>query len=72
MDVRVKLCECMLNSGRIFQLLPATPVLRTLVQYLIAFGSRQEAASDVVANRSVRLTVSDESVKLGDPRLNRS
>ena len=40
-----KLCACM----------PTTSILRTFVQYLIAFCSRPEAANDVIAGRFVRL-----------------
>ena len=42
MDVHVKFGASMLNSSRIIGLLPASPVLLTFVQYLIAFCSRPE------------------------------
>ena len=48
------------------------PVLRTFVQYLIAFYSRLEADGDVIYESFVRLTVPDQYVKFRDPRLNRS
>ena len=41
------------------------------MQYLIAFCSRPEAASDVISSHFVELIVSDEFVKFGDPCLNR-
>ena len=58
MDVRVKFAES--------DSLPAAPVLRTFVQYLIAFGSRQEAASDVISGMFVRLIVTDRCVQFCD------
>ena len=67
MDIRVKFGDSMLNSGQIIQLLPAAPVLRTFVQYLMVFCSRPETAWDVISSRFVELTVPDES-----DRLNRS
>ena len=61
----------MLNSDR-FNPLPAAPVLRTVLQYLIAFCSRLEAASDVISGTFVAPTVPDKIVKFRDPCLNRS
>ena len=37
MDVPVKFGDTMLNCGRIIRLFPGAPLLRTSVQYLIAF-----------------------------------
>ena len=37
--------DFMLNTGRV---LPAAPVLRTFVQYLVAIDSRPETASEVI------------------------
>ena len=48
---------------------PAAPVLRTFVQYLIAFCSQPEAAGDVIFGRVVRVVVPDKCVKFCDPRL---
>ena len=48
------------------------PVLRTVVQYLIAFCSRQEPASDIISGRFVRLAILDKCKKNCDHRLNRS
>ena len=47
-DIRVKFCHSTLNSGQIILLSPAGPALRTVVQYLIAFRRRLEAASDII------------------------
>ena len=41
------------------------------MQYLIAFCTRPEIASDVIASRFVRPIVRDKRVKCCDPRLNR-
>ena len=52
-----------LESGRIIRLCAAGPILRTVVQYLIAFCSRSEVAvDDVISGRLVKLT--DHSVFL--------
>ena len=51
---------------------PVAPVLRSFVQYLIAFCSRLKAASDDMFGRFVGLTVPDKWVKFRDRRLNRS
>ena len=50
--------------------LPAGPVLRTCMQYSIAFCSRLEAASDVKSDKFGQLIVSDQVVKFPDPCLN--
>ena len=52
--------------------MPVTSILRTFMQYLIAFCSRPEAAADVISGRFVRLTVPNKFVKFCDPCLNRS
>ena len=72
MDVRVKYDDSMLNSGRIIRLRPLGPILRTIVQNLIAFSSRPEAASDVISGTVVGPIVPDEPVKFGDTSLNHS
>ena len=51
---------------------PAATVLRIFVQYLVAFCSRPEGASDVISSRFVRLAVPNKPVKCCDPCLNRS
>ena len=51
---------------------PAEPVLRTFVQYLIAFCSRPETDSDVLAGKFLVSIVPDKLVEFRDPRLNRS
>ena len=56
----------------LFDSLPAAPILCTFVQYLIAFWSGPETASDVIAGKFVELTVTDKRDKFRDPRLNRS
>ena len=50
--------------------LPAAPVLRTFVEYLFAFCSRLEAASDVISGIYMRLTIPDKCVQFRDPHLN--
>ena len=50
----------------------ATPVLRTFVQYLIAFCSPPEAASEVISGVVVDPIRIKFHVKLGDSRSNRS
>ena len=50
--------------------MPTAPVLRTFVQYFIAFCSRPEAASDMSSGRFVRLAVVDKCVNFHDPHLN--
>ena len=47
----------------------ATHVLRTTVQYLIAFCNRMEAVSDVISGGFVGLTVPNKRVKVRDPHL---
>ena len=58
--------------AELFDSLLVTPVLRTFVQYLIAFCSRQQTASDLISGKFVRLIVPDKYVEFGDPRLNHS
>ena len=57
--------------AELFDSLPIAPALRTFVRYLIAFCSRQEAASDVVSGPFVRPIVPDKLINYRDPRLNR-
>ena len=45
-------------------------VVRSFVQYFIAFCGRLEAANDVISRRLAGPVVSDNYVKLGDPREN--
>ena len=47
--------------------MPAGPVLRTSMQYSVAFCNRLEAASDVVSSRIVRPVVPDKAVKFRGP-----
>ena len=56
--------------AELFDSLPAGPVSRTFAQYLIAFCSRLEVASDVVSGRFVTPIVPDKCVKFGDSCLN--
>ena len=46
---------------------PAAPVLRTFVQYLIEFCSRPERDSDVISGMCVRPIVDDKHAKFRDP-----
>ena len=52
--------------------MPVTSVLRTFVQYLIAFCSQPDTASDIIFGMFVGPIVDDMPVKLRDSRLNRS
>ena len=55
-----------------FDSLPAAPVLRTCVQYLIAVCSRPEAAIGLVSGRFlglIQIVPPDKRVKFRDPRL---
>ena len=60
MDVRVKLGDSMISSGRIIRLFAGRIVLRTCVQYLIAFCYRPETDSDVLCSRFVAMLVPDQ------------
>ena len=55
--------------AKLFDSLLAAPVLRTFVQYLIAFCSRLQAAYDVISGVFVRPIVPDKSIQFRDPRL---
>ena len=72
MDVRVKSGDSTSTMAELFNSLPAEPVFRTSVQYLIAFYSRLETASEVVYGRFVRLTIPDKRLTFRYPRLYRS
>ena len=62
LDARAKCGYSRLNNGRFIQLWLTGPVLRTFMQYLMAFCSRQETASDVVSGRFVGPFVHDQQV----------
>ena len=47
---------------------PAGPVLRTFAQYLVAFCTRLEAASDIISGVAVGQVLMDIRVKFGDSR----
>ena len=64
MDVCAQLGDSRLTVAKLFN---SYTVLRTFVQYLIALCSRQEAASDVISGRFVRLIVPEEFVKFNYP-----
>ena len=72
MDVHVKFGDSGLNMDALLDSLPAAPVLCTFMQYLVAFCSRPEAASDVMSSHFVRLIVPNKCVKMFDPCLNSS
>ena len=72
MDARTKCGDSMLNSSRISRLFAGRTVLRACVKYLIAFWSRQEAASEVISSRFTWQIVPNKCITLSDPRLNRS
>ena len=57
MDVCVKVGDSTLNSGPIIRLVAGRTCIRTSVQYLIAFCSRPDEASDVISGSFVMLTV---------------
>ena len=54
LNVHAKFGTSRLHCGRIIRLFVDRTVLRTFVQYLIAFCSRPEKASDVISGRFVR------------------
>ena len=56
--------------AELFDSLPAGPILRTFVQYLIAFCSRLEVACDVIFGVAVDQVGMDVPVKFGDSRSN--
>ena len=58
--------------AELFHSLPAAPNLRTFVQYLIAFCSQHETASDVISGKFVKPIVPEKCAKFPDPCLNRS
>ena len=62
----------MLNSSRIIRLFADRTLLRTFVQYLMAFYGRQKAPSDVLCGNFVWPIVPDKGVKFRDPYLSRS
>ena len=68
MDGIIKIDDSTLNSGRIIGLFLAAPVLRTFVQYLAAFCSPPETASDVISAWFVRLTVPHQLLQYRDHR----
>ena len=51
---------------------PYGPVVRSFVQYLIAFCSRPKTASGVISSGIVGPILQDKPVELCDPRLNHS
>ena len=69
MDVPTCFGDCGLNSGRIIRLFI---LLRTSVQYLIAFCSQPEAISDVIHCAFVGPIVLDKCVKFRGTSLNHS
>ena len=62
-DVRAKFGDSILNSCRIIRLWPTRPALRSFVQYLIAFCSQPETASDIIFSRFVGPIVPNKPVK---------
>ena len=60
MDVLLKFGDSVLNSDRILDFLSFSPVLRTFMQYLVAFCSRPEAGSGVISGRFVTPIVPDK------------
>ena len=55
--------------AKIFDSLQAGSISRTFVQCLNAFCSQQEAASDVISGKFVRLIVPNKCVKFWDTHL---
>ena len=68
MDIYVKVGGSTLTD-RIIRLSDRTRFFRTFVQYLIAFNSRPEAASDIISGKFGRPIVLDKCIKLCCPRL---
>ena len=58
--------------AELFDSLSGLTAVRTLVQYLIAFCSRAETASDVLSDKFEAPVVSDKLVEFRGPCLNRS
>ena len=57
--------------AELFNSLPDRTRFTHFAQYLIAYCSQQERASDVISDTFVGLIVLDKPVKYPDPRLNR-
>ena len=58
--------------AELFESFPASPVLRTFVQYLIAFCSRLERATDALSSRYIEQVCVGVHVKPCDSRSNDS
>ena len=58
--------------AELFNYLPATSVLCTFGQYLIAFCSQLEAATDVISGKAEECVGMNVLIKSGDSRSNRS
>ena len=73
-DVAAGFGNSRLNSAwpTYLTLCPAGPVLRTVVQYLITFCSRPEAASTVISGTLLGPFVLDKFLNFRDPSLNGS
>ena len=70
MDVHVKLGD--FTVAKLFDSLPPEPVIRTFVQYLIAFCSRPKAASDIISGVAVEQVGMGVLIKFCNSRSNRS
>ena len=67
-EARASFGDSWLNIGRVIRLWLAGPVLHTFVQYLIAFCSQPETASDIKSCRFVGSILHNKRVKCRDPR----
>ena len=61
-----------LMGAELFVSLPVGPVLRTYMQYSVAFWSLLEIASCVISSRCMWLTIHHKCLQFCEPRLNRS
>ena len=73
MDDHVTFGDSMINNMIIkINSLPAAPVLRTFVQYLVTFCSRPDDASDFISGSIWGPIIPNKPVKCRDPCLNHS
>ena len=58
--------------AELYDFLPATPILRTFMHYLIAYCSRSEVPRDVTSGVALERVRVDVDIQFGDSRSNRS
>ena len=72
MNVHVQFDDSRFKMAELFDSLPAGAVLYTFVHYLIAFCSRQDAASDFISGLAIDQTGTDVCTKYSESGSNRS